>query len=191
VLKGLEEPAPGACFMLVSHHPRRLLPTVRSRCAAFAVRAPDAATGVRWLEAQGVTAPADWLALAAGAPFAAKELATSDAGKRIGGWRGLLDDRPDDLADRLAISEREQLEPLVELLQKWAFDQAATGLGVTGKYGLAARPGRKTGLDADSRRWLEYARRLERARIDARHPVNPKLFLFDLLAGMPKPTSKN
>ena len=34
LLKGLEEPPPGAIFILVSHRPARLLPTVRSRCVA-------------------------------------------------------------------------------------------------------------------------------------------------------------
>ena len=185
LLKNLEEPAPGACFILVSHQPRRLLPTIRSRCSAFAVRAPDAATGVRWLEEQGVASAAEWLALAAGSPLSAMGLATSEAGERIGGWRTLLDERPDDLAERLALSDRQELEPFVELLQKWAFDQALRSVGIAGKYGLGASRGRDGDLRADSRRWLEYARRLGRARIEARHPVNPKLFLVDLLAGMP------
>jgi DNA polymerase-3 subunit delta' len=185
LLKSLEEPAPGACFILVSHQPRRLLPTIRSRCSAFAVRGPDAATGVRWLEEQGVASAAEWLALAAGAPLTAMDLATSEAGRRIGGWRRLLDERPDDLAERVTINDRDELEPLVELLQKWAFDQAAGSIGVGGKYGLGARRGRKVELRADTRRWLEYARRLGRARIDARRPVDPKLFVVDLLAGMP------
>jgi DNA polymerase-3 subunit delta' len=187
LLKSLEEPAPGAGFLLVSHQPRLLLPTIRSRCVAFAVHAPDVATGARWLEEQGIVSPAEWLALAAGAPLAAKDLATSDAGKRIAGWRALLEARPDDLAERLAISDREQLEPLVELLQKWAFDQAARDAGLPGKYGLAAgRNPRGAVQSAASGRWLRYAHRLARARIEARHPVNPKLFLVDLLAGMPE-----
>lgn len=187
LLKSLEEPAPGACFVLVSHQPRLLLPTIRSRCVAFAVHAPDVATGIRWLEEQGVESPAQWLALAAGAPLAAKDLATSDAGKRFAGWRALLEARPDDLAERLAISDREHLEPLVQLLQKWAFDQAARGIGLPGKYGLAAGRNPRDAIQSEaSGRWLKYARRLAQARIEARHPVNPKLFLVDLLAGMPE-----
>ena len=94
LLKSLEEPAPGACFVLVSHQPRLLLPTIRSRCVAFAVHAPDVATGVRWLEEQGIVSPAQWLALAAGAPLAAKDLATSDAGKRIAGLAGAARSAP-------------------------------------------------------------------------------------------------
>ena len=76
-------------------------------------------------------------------------------------------------------------EPFVELLQKWAFDQAARGSGVPGKYGLEDASGRTGVSVAGSRLWLEYARKLGEARRAARHPVNPRLFLGDLLAGMP------
>ena len=182
LLKSLEEPAQGASLILVSHELRRLLPTIRSRCVSFAVRAPDAPAGVRWLAEQGVDSPAQWLALAGGAPIAARDLATSEAGTRIAAWRALLEARPDDMGERLGVSDREQLEPLVELMQKWAFDRAAGGFGLAGKYGLG---GHSRNSGGDSRRWLEYARTLGRARLEARHPVNPKLFLADLLARMP------
>lgn len=36
ILKTLEEPPPRAMFFLVSHHPERLLPTIRSRCRVLA-----------------------------------------------------------------------------------------------------------------------------------------------------------
>ena len=186
LLKSLEEPAPGACFILVSHQPRRLLPTIRSRCVAFPVRTPDLATGIRWLTEQGVESPGAWLALAAGAPLAAMDLATSEAGKRIAGWRELLvTARPVDLAERFAVTDREQLEPLVELLQKWAFDQSAQRLAAPGRYGLHAANTVVCSIP-EARRWLEFGRRLARARVDARHPVNTRLFLIELMAEMPR-----
>jgi DNA polymerase III subunit delta' len=43
LLKSLEEPPPGAILLLVSHHPGRVAPTLRSRCAKLAlVRLADA-----------------------------------------------------------------------------------------------------------------------------------------------------
>ena len=43
LLKALEEPPPGAILLLVSHHPGRVAPTLRSRCAKLALaRLPDA-----------------------------------------------------------------------------------------------------------------------------------------------------
>lgn len=190
LLKNLEEPAPGACLILVSHQPRRLLPTIRSRCVAFPVRAPDQETGIRWLNEQGVASPATWLALAAGAPLAAKDLASSEAGKRIAGWRELLVASETDLAERFSVPEREHLEPLIELLQKWAFDQSARNLGAAGRYGLQASDGTggsvTEGSVTEARDWLTFYRRLTKARADARHPVNARLFLLELMAEMPK-----
>lgn len=37
LLKSLEEPPPGAVFLLISHAPGRLLPTIRSRCRSLAL----------------------------------------------------------------------------------------------------------------------------------------------------------
>ena len=186
LLKSLEEPAPGACFILVSHQPRRLLPTIRSRCVGFPVRTPDQATGIRWLTEQGVDSPAEWLALAGGAPLAAQDLATSEAGKRIAGWRELLASGGTDLAERFSVTEREHLEALVELLQKWAFDQSAPRLGTRGRFGLHSRKDVQRSVP-EARQWLEFCRRLDRARAQARHPLNAKLFLIELMAQMPKP----
>lgn len=44
ILKVLEEPPPKTVFLLVSHSPGRLLPTIRSRCRTVALRPLDTAT---------------------------------------------------------------------------------------------------------------------------------------------------
>ena len=75
LLKNLEEPPGGACFVLVSHRPARLLPTIRSRCVALPVRLPPAAQALAWLAQQGVPQPERWLAVAGGAPLRALEYA--------------------------------------------------------------------------------------------------------------------
>ncbi|MGU3537810.1 DNA polymerase III subunit delta' [Methylobacterium sp. A54F] len=48
LLKMLEEPPPASLFLIVSHAPGRLLPTIRSRCRALALRAlaPEAVAGI-------------------------------------------------------------------------------------------------------------------------------------------------
>ena len=48
LLKSLEEPPPGSLFLLVSHSPGRLLPTIRSRCRLlrFSTLDDDAMTSV-------------------------------------------------------------------------------------------------------------------------------------------------
>lgn len=47
LLKVLEEPPPRALFLLVSHSPARLLPTIRSRCRRLMLRPLDAADVAR------------------------------------------------------------------------------------------------------------------------------------------------
>ncbi len=54
LLKNLEEPPPGALFLLVSHAPARLLPTIRSRCRLLRFGALDDAAMARAL---GVALP--------------------------------------------------------------------------------------------------------------------------------------
>ena len=73
LLKSLEEPPPGAVFVLVSHRPARLLPTIRSRCIALPVGLPERAVAEAWLRANDVADAARWLAFAGGAPLLALE----------------------------------------------------------------------------------------------------------------------
>ena len=58
LLKSLEEPPPGTVFLLVSHAPGRLLPTIRSRCRALAFgRLSDEVVGRVLDEAMPALAP--------------------------------------------------------------------------------------------------------------------------------------
>lgn len=50
LLKTLEEPPPRTHLLLFTAHPRRLLPTIRSRCQQVTIR-PDAEAAVQWLQA--------------------------------------------------------------------------------------------------------------------------------------------
>ena len=52
LLKALEEPPPSTIFLLVSHAPGRLLPTIRSRCRALSFASLDDATMTSWLHAR-------------------------------------------------------------------------------------------------------------------------------------------
>jgi DNA polymerase-3 subunit delta' len=55
LLKLLEEPNESICFILTSHSPDKLLPTIRSRTQAFAVPPIDSLESSRLLKALGVT----------------------------------------------------------------------------------------------------------------------------------------
>ena len=74
LLKNLEEPPQGLLFILVSHKPQQLLPTILSRCVVFALASPDAETSIRWLSAQGVKKPAEVFAISGFSPLQAAHL---------------------------------------------------------------------------------------------------------------------
>ncbi|HSD61115.1 MAG TPA: DNA polymerase III subunit delta', partial [Burkholderiales bacterium] len=75
LLKTLEEPPPGTLFLLVSHRPRRVLPTILSRCEQVAMPLPTPEQAEHWLREHGVAQPAVPLAEAGFAPVAALEIA--------------------------------------------------------------------------------------------------------------------
>lgn len=168
LLKGLEEPPAGAIFVLVSHRPARLLPTIRSRCVAIPVPVPAREVAQRWLDAQKVKDSARWLAYAGGSPLRALDYAADAATYE----RLLKSPGP--------VSDREDLEPLVDALQKIALDRALSAFGLPPKYGAS------TVKATNGHAWLTYARRLGEERLLCRHPLSPVLFSGDLLAGMPK-----
>ncbi len=177
LLKNLEEPPAGAVFLLVSHRPARLLPTIRSRCVSVPVPVPDAKAAAAWLAAQGVRNAERWLAFAGGAPLRALEYATGERGEAIERvLRGVAAGDRNALADT---KDREALEPLAEVLQKMALDRAFASLTGKTKYGSGAIAG-------DARAWLAYARSMGRHRTLIRHPLNPRLLAAEMLAGMPE-----
>ncbi len=185
LLKSLEEPPPGAMFILVSHRPARLLPTIRSRCVAVPVPVPEAQASQRWLTAQGVRDPARWLAFAGGAPRRALEYATGDQGAAVerilralaAGEGGVLG----------VVSERADLELLAEILQKIALDRAFAALAGRAKYSITGGTAGETAgaPSGGAAAWLAYARAMGRNRALARHPLNPKLFAAEMLGAMP------
>ena len=168
LLKGLEEPPSGAVFLLVSHRPAQLLPTIRSRCVALPVPVPPVEVAQRWLESQHVKDAPRWLAYAGGAPLRAMDYAAHAATFD----RLLRSPTPTD--------DRDELEPLVDALQKIALDRALSAFGLPPKYGAS------TAKTKDGHAWLTYARRLGEDRLLSRHPLSPRLFSGEVLAAMPK-----
>lgn len=163
LLKSLEEPPAGAIFILVSHRPARLLPTVRSRCVAIPAPIPPRDAALAWLGGQGVQNAERWLAFSGGAPLQALSYA-ADAAL----WDRLL-------KSPQPVDDRESLERLAEALQKMAYDRAFSAMGLPPKYRTGAPAGRS------ALAWLGVARRMGEDRALTRHPLNPKLFSSELL----------
>jgi len=170
LLKGLEEPPAGAVFLLVAHRPSQLLPTIRSRCIALAVPVPPQDVALRWLAEQGARNPERWLAYAGGAPLRALEYAgKSEVLER-------LLERP------MPVDDRDELEALADALQKIALDRALGAMGLPPKYQTGTTIPRDA---ARAKEWLAYSRAMVERRLLSRHPLNPKLFSAEMLAGLP------
>ena len=179
LLKSLEEPPQAAVFLLVSHRPSHLLPTIRSRCVPAPVALPAAAAALAWLGAQGVDEAARWLAFAGGAPLRALEYASGERGERID--RILKALARGETAELEGVKDRDALELLAEVLQKHAFDSALASLGLPRRFTPAI-----ASQAMESRVWLSYAREMGRNRALARHPVNARLHAWEMLSRLPR-----
>jgi len=179
LLKGLEEPASGTIFMLVTSQPHRLLPTVRSRCQLAELPVPLHDAASKWLREQGVPAPDRLLAFAGGAPLAALEEANfEEVRERL--IRGLTQSGFDPLA---CAESCLQLKPVlvVDWLQRWAYDLLRSKLGAAPRY----HPSEQTALNeiaagCNARAIGSFLKNLARARALSSHPLNAKLFFEDL-----------
>lgn len=105
LLKVLEEPPLKTVFVLVSDQPRRLLPTIRSRCTRLDIGLPPLEKAARWLSGKGIEDAATLLALSGGAPLDAQSWAD---GVELEERRGLLE----------GLARPEQLNP-VTLGDRW------------------------------------------------------------------------
>ena len=169
LLKGLEEPPAGAMFILVSHRPAQLLPTIRSRCVAVPVPIPPREAALKWLSGQGIKDAERWLAYAGGAPLRALDYAAeAESLSRL-------------LKAPGPVEVREDLERLADALQKIALDRALTAFGLPQKY----QTGQVAVSAAKARAWLAFARRMGEDRLLCRHPLNPRLFSAAMVGAMP------
>jgi DNA polymerase-3 subunit delta' len=182
LLKALEEPPPRTLFLLVSSQPARLLATLRSRCQAVDVPGPTPQAAIAWLDAQGVTSSEAVLAYTGLAPLEAIESSGYSELREV-----LVTSLSSGFEPVEAVDRWQQFPgaAVVDGLQKWVFDALhvrTTGRaryfpGHEGAVAASMRGATSTGL-------AQFARRLARARADALHPLNPRLFLESLALEM-------
>lgn len=142
LLKALEEPPAGTYFLLVTHRPGRLLPTIRSRCRVLRFNPLDTATMERVLQqaAPQADAAARAAAIAAGegSPGAALDFVEQDLAKLHQIMLRLISEGDEHFALRGALAEEIGGRPDRER-QQAAVDLArAVVVGELGK-GSAAR----------------------------------------------------
>ena len=194
LLKLLEEPTTNALFLLVSSSPKRLLPTIRSRCQTWVFPRPPADVAARWLAERKVPDADALLAFSGGMPLAAASLAEGDgaaARKRfvtdIASLPGkaplrLAAEWESWLKSKDAVASGFDMPTLVIWMQRWVADLASLRLGGSVRFfpaqhdilhGLAGR------LSVDAS--LGCYNEMIRSRRVSQHPLNARLFLEDLL----------
>lgn len=183
LLKNLEEPPKDMLFILVTHKPQQLLPTILSRCLSFALPAPDIPSAIVWLKEQGVTNPAEALAASGFAPLQAVQLdQQSGSEERAKLLRAVR--QPDGL-DVFALAEilqKTEQVLVVQWLQQWSYDLNSMKLAGRLRY----HPGEEVAIRklVDAVAPLNLARlqkHLQTAKREAQHTLNPKLFFESLL----------
>lgn len=182
LLKNLEEPPPSTRFMLVSHRPSYLPATIISRCQQVVLPTPHTAAAEQWLREQGITDPALSLAQTGNAPLAALTLADDEF------WvqrKTLLGRLATSKVDPLALAEQVREFPVSRLLgwlQRWTYDL----LSVKSVGRVRYNPDFVTELTriAGHLRAADIARchrALVRQQRSVHHPLNPRLFIEQLL----------
>jgi DNA polymerase-3 subunit delta' len=188
VLKILEEPPGATYFLLVSHQPERLLPTIRSRCFHLKFALPDPAVALDWLKGQGIGQRGE-LALAQGgyAPLAALDRAGDEIfwGQR----KALLDALVASEFDPLHAADcAEDIDGVLVsmLLSQWAYDVTALKSGGNVRYHLdysaALQKIAATVSTGELISWYDAV--IQFCRV-ARHPLNKRLAMESLLSGYP------
>lgn len=193
LLKLLEEPPAGCVFVLVSSAPRRLLPTIRSRCQQWLFARPDEAARAHWAAHADKDTRA-LLALGGGMPLAAERLA--QAGGAALHARFVRDIGALQAADALRLAAQWEtwlrskevlaagfgLPELADWMQRWVGDLAALRLGGRVRFfpaqeAVLAALASRMSVAAASACYNELAQ----IRKVSRHPLSLRLVLEDML----------
>lgn len=193
LLKMLEEPSLSTLFILVTNNKKRLLPTILSRCQTLNFPKPEADEALAWLRQTGATHPEASLAHAGGMPLAARDEAVDQVRLEgfyrdlaqleqtgpvviAGRWESWLKENKD---GESAVDKRS----LVVWMQKWVFDLVMMKqCGLAAFHPHMAQEVRTVAGRASLGALIDCYNELLRIRAVSQHPLNPRLFLEDMLS---------
>ncbi|MBP6058736.1 MAG: DNA polymerase III subunit delta' [Nitrosomonas sp.] len=183
LLKKLEEPPENVLLILVTHQAQHLLPTIRSRCQQIAMPVPDVETAVMWLKQHHVDDPKASLAAAGFSPLSALLF---DQSEHVAQHEQFIQQisnpsrfDPLSLADTL---QQIHLPTVVSWLQKWCYDLVSYRTTGEIRYYLhhlttiQALSGQIALLEC-----TRFTRALNSKQQLSHHPLNPRLFLEEML----------
>lgn len=177
LLKVLEEPPINTVFILLSHQPRQLLPTILSRCHKLEVGLPDKAMLADWLRQNGLDEEA--LAWVSGAPLAAASARDEGELEIRRELLGALSNKdPDSVALAEAWNKRVPARTWHRISYKWLLDLLACRLG--GKVGF--NPDYEAALrnlarGANLGNLLDFVRRESETGRWVDHPLNRQMVM--------------
>lgn len=185
LLKTLEEPTGKMLFILVTHKPQHLLPTILSRCHSIAVAMPSEQESLDWLKQQGIADSSAVLAQAGFAPLLAKQLAEQTDSFEEHELVLQALGRPDQM-DECALAEQlknKRVEPvkIIQWMQQWCYDLTSAKFAQKIRYHTEYNDyiynlsGNVAALAL-----LQLQKDLSVAKREAFHPLEPKL-LFESL----------
>lgn len=187
LLKTLEEPPGKMLFILVTHKPQHLLPTILSRCHSVPVAMPPEQISLEWLEQEGVQNPRAVLAQAGFAPLLARQSTEeSDASEEYDLVLQAM--RQPAQMDEFALAERlksKRIEPakVIQWLQQWCYDLTSSKLSLKIRYNQDHNDLiRKLSSGIDAFELLQLQKDLSIAKREASHPLEPRLLFESLFA---------
>lgn len=172
LLKTLEEPPGDARFVLSTAGADALLPTIRSRCQALSLTAPDPVQALAWLTGQGISRPEVLLQATGGQPLEALDWARQGMDAAL--WL--------ELPQRVARGDAGAftgwpMPRLIDALQKLCHDVLCLTVGAQPRYFPSSSLAPAPGLPA----LLAWAGELARAARHAEHPWQPGLMAESLV----------
>ncbi len=195
LLKLLEEPPRETHLLLLSAVPRRLLPTLRSRCQQWALANPSAQAAGEWLDAQGVQGRNGLLPLLGGSPLEVARLAALGVGEALERFVadiGALARHGDalELAGRWEAWTRSKdgaaagldMPTLSDWMLRWCWDLVASKSGVPVRY-FPGQAELMAGLvgPLPLPQLLDCYNEIGQIRRSASHPLNLRLAVEDML----------
>lgn len=182
LLKILEEPPADVIFLLVSHQPQRLLPTILSRCHKIDMPIPSQETALQWLGQQDIKDAERHLAYVGGSPLLALRHASENTAAVQDICKSLANGAKLDPFATAGLCAKQGMAMAIQALQKWLYDLADMRLTGEIRYHAPYRNALQAlAKSVDLSLLFELQRKLDQAKKSASHPLNSELQLENLL----------